>query len=242
MTAKGYTSVSLVEGEVLFNITASSTPNTSQVTVFIKEAEGEIDELTNSSYTPITVTDEVVPYTDNEALYYGGNLYGGIRYDSSLSTKSCLYLTYNNRAVRPILSISSLAKNNANNTSADSWSALNLQAGSGGDFILDKQNGMIIFLKDPPIFGTLRALKWSGTYGYSTIPVTVNQLATKMVAKRVLLAKAMKSQMSGQDDISLESISITKGITRTVVFLKYLDEEILRLKSELMDTFKTEIV
>jgi hypothetical protein len=244
MTAKGYTTETLVEGELLYSITESSNPTSSQVANFIEEVEAEIDELTETSFTEVTITDEIIPFTERNAFMYS-NLagFGGIRTDYIFPDKQAIFLTASNVKRRPITSITSLYRNLSGSTlDADSWEQLTEQTGSGGDFILDKQTGLIVFINNKPPFGHHRAIKCTFKYGYSSIPSIVKTLATKMVAKRVLIAKVMKSQMSSVDDISLESISINKGVNKSISLMKQLQFDIDTYRQKVVGDFKVDIV
>lgn len=241
---KGYTSEILVEGELLTSITSSTSPNSSQLSTWIEEVESEIDELTETSYTEVTVTDEIMPYDDSNGWISDTKIYPTGRSDAMSENRCSMFFTYNGIKVKPILSVISLYRNTqSDDSNTDGWELLTEQTGSGGDFIVNKPTGMLTFIRNKPNWGSKRALKSTFKYGGTAfINPLVRTLATKMVARRVLNAKVMKSQMSSIDDISLESITIQKGANKTVTLMKYLDQDIENIKNKLVGTLKVDIV
>jgi len=243
MAAKGYTTETLVEAEILTDIDATTSPTTAQVAQWIEEAEAEIDELTQTSFTTTTVTDEIIPFDERTALSLSS-----IRSDFKIRRdvtfdydKDSFFLTENGYRRSPITSITSLSTNSASDADTDSFTARTEQAGSGGDFIW-YENGLITWIKNKPVFGNRRAMKTTFVYGHTSIPNNVKKLATKMVALRVIKAKANRSQISSIDPISLEGISIGKGITQTTIYIQQLEKEIKELIEEVVGTFRTELV
>jgi len=220
--AKGYTTELLIEAETLFDISVSSEPTTSQVAQWIEEVEDEIDSITGTSFTSVIVTDAIIPFT-HETAFNGSNnsyWYGRNRQDMPRELTNSFFLqdTAGGRQRRPIVSITSLSRNSSSSygTEADDWTALTENTGSGGDYNIDNETGRVTILQCVPILGHPRGIKTTYNYGYSTIPEKVKTLATKMVAKRLLEAKATNSQVSSIDSISLEGISISKNISQTV--------------------------
>jgi len=246
MVAKGYTTEELVEAELGNDITISTTPTTAQVAMWIEEAEAEIDERTQSSFTSASVTDAIVPYDEHSTFRSSFTNYGySLRTDHNWTgTTDFVYLyDENGKKIAPILTITSLYRNKAgSNTQSDDWELLTENTGSGGDFFLDKLTGAITFTQNKPTFGLNRGIKWSGTYGHSTVPKDVQKLATKLVARRVLQMKAKSSQFSSIDSISLESISISKNISQTVMFIQSLESEIEVLFDRIIGAFASDLV
>jgi|TARA_Y100000310_G_scaffold339517_1_gene432425 hypothetical protein len=243
MVAKGYTTEALVEAEILTGITTTSNPTTAEVAQWIEEAEAEVDELTQTSFTTTTVTNEVIPYDERTALSLSTVRSDyKVRRDTTFDyDRDSFFLTEDGFRRSPITSITSLSRNTASDGETDSFTALTEQTGSGGDFIW-KKNGLVTFVKVKPNFGNRRGIKTTYTYGHTSIPNIVKTLTTKMVAKRVIQAKANRSQISSIDPISLEGISLGKGITQTSIYLQQLEREIRDLMEEVVGTFRTELV
>lgn len=237
--AKGYTTESLVEAEVLFGITSSTSPNSTQVAQWIEEAEERIDGWTNTSFTSTAVTNEICPF-DTSSAFKGSHYQqaGSLRTDTRSSiTFDTSFLTVNGNPIRPILTISSLYVNKSSPSQADDWTLLTEQTGSGGSFIVDYQTGHLTFLTDKPFYPTVRGIKWTGTYGYSSIPYKIQELATKMVAIRVLGARIKRSAVKAPNSVTMESISIQVQTSQMVTLMKFLQGEVESLKEDLINKY-----
>lgn len=249
MAAKGYTTEVLVEGEILQSIDTTTSPTTTQVAQWIEEAEAEIDEMTESSFTSVTTTDSIIPFTDETTFvvpttnFFSGN----VRSDRALDSFHNSFFLQDTCGVqrRPIVSITNLCSNQSSSkgTAADSFTALTQQTGSGGDFIVDCRTGRVTLFDCKPQYGHPRGIKTTFVYGYSsTVPTLIKTLATKMVARRVIKAKIDSSNFTQVDNVSLETLSVTKNTQQMVVYLKSLDDEIKELKKEVIGNFKIETV
>jgi len=245
MAAKGYTSEALVEAEVLTDIDTTTKPTTTQVATWIEEAESLIDERTGTSFTAGTVTDAVLPFdvhnTHRSSIFNFGY---SVRADRGRFTLiDSVYLTdENQKRVRPIISISSLSRNEASgNTASDDWDSLTENTGSSGDYIVDKQSGLVSFHQNAPTLGLTRGIKWSGNFGFASIPAKVKTLATKLVARRVIQAKIKWSHTSSPDSFTLEGFSNRKNTGQLVNYLKELDREIEELFKEITGAFSSDI-
>lgn len=240
-----YTTEALVEAEIGNSITGSTTPTSTQLTTWIDEAENLIDERIGTSFTSGTVTNAIIPFTEHTS-YKSSQIIAaeGLRVDSQrLSTYDSVFLLNERfQRVKPIISISSLQINTAgSNIVADVWESMSQNSGSAGDFILDSEAGLVTFYQDKPTFGLQRGVRWSGNFGYTSTPLRVQMLATKLVARRILQMKAKASQFSSIDSISLESISINKRIGDTVTYLHELDRETEDLFREIAGDFSADI-
>ena len=249
MAAKGYTTEVLIEAEILQDITVSTKPTTAQVAQWIEEAEAEIDEMTESSFTSVTTTDSIIPFTEETAFivptsnYFGGD----IRSDTTRNSRENAFFLQDTCGIqrRPIVSITNLCTNSSSScgTSADSFTALTEQTGSGGSFIVDCRTGRVTLLSCRPAYGHPRGIKTTFVYGYSTtVPTLIKTLATKMVARRVIKSKIDSSNFLQVDNVSLETLSVTKNTQQMVVYLSSLDKEITELKKEVIGNFKIETV
>lgn len=213
-----YTTEAKVEAELQTDITSTSTPNSTQVATFITEAEALIDRRTGTTFGTAAFSDEILNLNEDNtftsSLITQGNGYSRNDYwFGGVGSKDTFYLPY-----WPIVSLSDLSTNSAGATEADSWTTRTEQTGSGGDFTLNYSTGKIKFLQNYPRYGD-RSVKASGVYGFSSVPDVVSELATKLVAHRILEGKAKKSQATSVDSIQLEGISIRKNIGQTSQFL-----------------------
>jgi hypothetical protein len=244
-TSKGYTNESLIEAELGTSITSSTTPNSTQLNQWIKEAEAQIEGKLGQMFGSTTATNFVQSYDEHTSLKEDlSPVYSSMGHDySGLNLNTSTFLVDNNGLrIYPIISITSLYRNVAGDTEADSWELLTENTGSSGDFILDKLNGKIIFINKLPIRGKKRAIKWSGTYGSSSVPVEIQMLATKIVAQRAMQVKIKKGMMSNTDSYSLEGFSRKKELSQNVSYLQELDRELDRIWEDISGTFQSEIV
>jgi hypothetical protein len=220
-----YTTEEKVEAELLTSFTGTTSPTTAQIAVFITEAQELIDRRTGTTFGTAAITNEVLDLNEDNTFSYsqGVNNTRNARYDGMFSLgggKDMFYLPY-----QPIVSITSVETNNAGETETDDWQSRTENTGSGGDYRLFSDEGAIVFLKNFPRFGH-RSIRVNGVYGFSTVPGVVSELATKLVAERILSAKAKKSQTTSVDSISLEGISIRKNIGQTSQYLASIKRDI----------------
>lgn len=242
-----YTTEALVEAEILQDIDTTTKPTTAQVATWITEAQAEIDELAGTKFEARTVTSAIIPFnkdtafTDDSHLYW----YNLFRQVPLGYTYNAIFLQDTNGAQqrRPITCICCLDINNSavNGTQADSFVALTQNTGSGGHYIADFETGKVVFLCCVPLYGHPRAIRTTFIYGYASVPAVVQMLATKLVARRVIGAKAKTSQFASVDSISLDGVSISKNIGSTTIYLKNLDDEIKSLKQDLIGTYRVDV-
>lgn len=245
--AKGYTTEALVEAESGVDITSSSTPTSTELSTWIEEVEKDIDELTETTFkTATTVTDEVFSL-DRYNLFRSPQslalLKSEGRRDSvfGASFPDMFFLRVDGVIRKPV-TVSALAIQKGSDPDSDDWDALTENTGSSGNYNLDTDQALVILLDKIPR-ERLRGVKWSGTYGYSTLPVSVQQLATKMVAKRVLMSNILKAQTQSPDSYSIGNFSRSKGgLGNMVTLLKYLDEDIEKLRGRIVKGFVSEVV
>jgi hypothetical protein len=247
-----YTTVGCIGVELQQTFDASSTPTCTTVANWITEAEAEIEELSGTKFGTgsdgCTVTAAIIPFTSDTAFSDNNNRYWGLVAGQNLtgSIPNAVFLqdVSGGPQRRPIVSITSLGVNGSSSfgNAADSFTALTENTGSGGSYFLDKETGKIVFTSCGPIYGHPRAICTTYKYGYSAIPATVQQLSTKMVARRILATKANLSQFSSIDSFSLDGLSISKNITQSVNYMQSLDLDIKRLQNEVVGAFKVDVV
>lgn len=225
-----------LDGKTTNDITATRVRNA------IIRSEGYIDMKTKTSFKSNTITDEFYDTNDEtmwsspESRLYLFNSGNGLsRSDNALSGAIDRIQLKN----KPVISITSLSKNTAGTTETDTFTTLTEQSGSGGDFILtDAASGIIDFINNKPAFGKKRAFKVSYTWGLDRDSTdrddiakkeTVRELCILLSVRTILTSKASSSQFSSVDDISLESISISKGVGQSVTYMDQLKERIEEL-------------
>jgi len=74
------------------------------------------------------------------------------------------------------------------------------------------------------------------------VPVFIQKLATKKVARRIIASKLNKTDFSSPDSITIDTLSVIKNTAQMVAKLKSLDEEIRELEERIIGTFITEVV
>jgi len=203
-------------------------------------AEAEIDARTGTSFRTNTITDEVYDI-NTENLYISPNrAIGGsylARSDAGVSSGLRTQLRH-----RPLISVTSLSTNGASEVAADDWTARTEHTGTvAGDFNVYKHKGIIEWLQNTPAFKR-RAFKITYTWGIdrdTTDPEEkrklelVRQLAILIAVRQILMSKGHDSQFEDIDNISLDGISVSGGITDRVVYQKNIRDRIEELFKEL---------
>ena len=222
-----YTTSALVSAYLGKTFTTSTTPSSDQIDMWITEVEKQIDEEIGTSYKINNIIEfydfnQYTSYISPEGLAIAGALgrrdyLPGVLSHDQFVTKR-----------RPIITINSLKINEADSTSADVFTVITEQTGSGGNFIIEKNTGVITFLNKFPRYGK-RSIKIDYDWGRSLVPKHVQKLATLLTAKQVLSSVLSASQTETVDNINIGDISISKGITQSVTFRESLDREIQTL-------------
>lgn len=202
---KGYTTHDKVGEFLQETIDGSSTPSETTVDEWIEWAEDEIDKITGFSFTSQTKTDLIMPGNGNREFWVP-------------------------REYTPIISMTSLSVNT--NTDFDiSWSA---KVENTDYFVVDESMGHLKFAPNVTGFGDkLKQIKLTFTYGYATIPYIVEELATKIVAKKFIQSKVSNTASGGNESIRVGPISINDGSKESVAFVQNLNEDINDLKGRL---------
>lgn len=208
-----------------------------RVRKIILRSEAMIDERTNTKFSSTTATneehdlDQYTSWKSPEQLRgYSTDLLVGNRNDfmnTSFNDRIKLNKT-------PIISVTTLQKNTGERAGTDSWTTLTEQTGSGGDFIVDDDTGIVTFIDNIPALGT-RRVRVTYNYGYATVPKVVEDLCILLSVKKVLLSKTHGSQFDSTDSIALEGISISKGISGSVSYMTSLNEQINLLWNQVGD-------
>jgi len=209
----------------------------------ILRSEAFIDLKTKTSFKSNTVTDEFYD-TSDETMWLSPESKIGFgadynsRADSGVSGKFDTFHVKNT----PVISITSLSKNTGSATGADSFTSLTQQSGSGGDYILNPDKTTITFVDNAPYFGKKRSFKMTYTWGLNRSSTDrndiakrecVRELAILLTVKQILGQKGNRSQFDSQDNISLESITITTSVTQLRSYLENITSRINELFGEL---------
>lgn len=137
----------------------------------------------------------------------------------------------------PLLAVTSFEYNTASLGETETW----VSKTEGTHFIKYPQYSELLLVssKFAPNEGN-RNIKVTYTAGYSTVPLKVQALATKMVAHRVLSSLISNNINEGNDggSISVGSISIVEPASYGVNSYKQLKQDIADLSEEITSGFK----
>ena len=211
----------------------------------VLRAEAFIDLKTKTSFKSNTVIDEFYDANDENMwvsperrMGLGASTLGLARADTALSGNLDSIHLRN----KPILTVTSFSRNVAGASEADSFGTLTEQTGSGGDFIVEKDKGILVFVNNKPYFGKKRSFKITYTWGLDRSATDnesvrkrelVRELCILLTVRQILTSKGSSSQFSSQDSISLEGIAITKNISQTTTYLQWQKDRIDELFGEL---------
>jgi len=197
----------------------------------ILRAESEIDERSGTKFASTTVTQEIYDF-DQYTSYKSAEQLRSYSTDILIGSRNDSWNTYFNDKIvmnqRPILSITTMQKNIAGPGDTDNWETLTEQTGTGGDFTIYKDIGVLKFIKNAPPIGA-RKLRATYAYGYSSVPKIVEKLAILISVKSILQSTSNSSMFDSPDNISLEGISISKGTGGSVTYMNNMNNEINQL-------------
>lgn len=216
--AATYCSVADVEAYLGETLTTSSTPTIAQVTDFIERAEKEIDDLVGTSYTTQTATNELHDFDQWSVFVKEPQLAQVGRFDNwNIPIKNVFKV--NNG---PIISVTSIYVNQGTTQTPD-WKLLT----EGTDFIVYKDEATIALIRSDALpVEDWQGIKLTYTYGHATVPLTIEKLCTLMAVKEALRVKQSSSSFQNMDDITIESISISKSTGQSVQLLRDIQSEI----------------
>jgi len=196
----------------------------------VQRAENEIERVTNRQFYESSAVTEYIDINEYTIWRSPEQLYlraGGQRHDrvNNLWWSDRIKLEK-----APVVTLTSVSKNDNSITEADDWTALTESDGTNtsADFRLDYDTGLIDFVGDWPRFGK-RSVKVVYTHGSSSVPKVVEALTIKLAVRDILFAKMSNSTFTSVDSISIEGISITKGQGAAVTYMGSLNAEIERL-------------
>ena len=195
-TPSDYTTEAKVEALTQVTISTTSVPSTGQVSVWIDEVSSEIVERGLSTHV---ATDQ---YLDIPLVGEGSGVY-----EPSYNVKSGI-LRFNEgegnivplrNIHHPIISITSLYKNDQSYTGAASWEELTEGPGASSHFLLlesDERGYALWFYDDQPLAGPKR-VKLTYTYGLAVPNNILARWATRKVAIDVLEARMGTNSVDG---------------------------------------------
>lgn len=197
--------------------------STDNIIKAVQRAEGLIDLRTDTSFKVNTVTQEIFALN---------------RYSTEVSPEMLdIHQPFPQRTDRwgytqnmvhlnntPVISITTLEKNTAGPSAADSWTELDQQSGSGGDYILmNSDTGRVDFVSNYPTLGE-RSLRLTYTWGHDPDSTdrrilarirVVQRLTILLAAKTVLSRKSSGSVFDSARDIKIGTIEIRGAGTST---------------------------
>ncbi len=213
--------------------------STARIISSIQRAEGIIDLKTNTSFKQITVTDEVhtvdrytietsPAFKDTISPPFLGrtDFWGG-------GVANRVEATYG-----PIVSITSLSRNTGGLNTADSWTVLTEQTGSGGDYFVASADARLIdFINNYPRFGD-RSWKLTYVYGYDrdstdrrviSLLNAVERLTILLAAKSIITTKTTGAMFDSTRDVKIGAIEIKAGAMSGGQYLRSIEPEITEL-------------
>lgn len=244
-----YTSVQDVFDEM--DAKTASDISTRRIVNSIQRAEGLIDIKSNTSFKQVTVTDEVHA-VDRYSI------------DVSPVFMDTISPPFNNRIdywrsgisnrvktnFGPLISITSLSINSAGFNSADSFTELTQQTGSGGSFFIsDADAREIDFVSDYPRLGD-RSWKITYVYGYDrdstdrrvqSLLFAVERLTILLAAKAIITTKTTGAMFDSTRDVKIGAIEIKAGAMSGGQYLRSIEPEITELWKQIGE-LRVEIV
>jgi hypothetical protein len=196
-----YTSEANIEAYMGEAFDATTTPSTTNITLFITWAQALIDKYTGTKFEATTVTDEIL---DSE----GGNRF--------------------KLPKRPIVSVTNFYIDNGGLGNTTDWDELSEGRTGDEDFVILEDEGVLYFHNNVPRWG-IQNIKTTYVYGYSTVPVDVAKLATLLVVREIVRGRIADNIYSSQDSISVGPISVSKAGSQSTSAVAELESEITDL-------------
>jgi len=195
-----YTTEANVEAYLGETFDGTTTPTSTDITLFISWADKLINDFTGTAFESTGVTDEI--------LDSGG-------------------LERFKLPKRPIISVTTFYVDKAGlgSSSSPDWEARTEGRTNSEDFVILKDEGVLYFHNDIPSTG-IQNIKTTYNYGYSSVPADVAKLATLLVVREILRARLADNLYSSQDTISVGPITISKVGTQASVGVNELEKEI----------------
>ena len=183
---------------------------------WIEEVEEQMDNELNTSFEPKTITDAYYDYAKERGNYQ--------------------FKLWK----RPIISVISFSLNEAKSNDDVSWKIMT--EGYGNDYLINLEDGIIYILNKDLGYDDLQNVKISFEYGYSSVPVLAERLATLLTAKIIIGSKIMGEDFSSQDSIRIAEISISKASTEVAETIEGIQTDIDRLFKMLRKGYEVDII
>jgi hypothetical protein len=169
-----YSSAPGISGSIVADYFYADIPD-SEMVQFINEAEKDLENMTGRSFNVQTTSDEYQDVGDEQKVFYTKNY--------------------------PVINLT--ASHNVNSV-VDSPSWTTSVEGLGNDYLMDTNDkliGKLEYIDNCPYEG-LKKLKLNYTYGYSTIPDDVKELATLLTLRKMINSAVYKAIFKGRDAFS----------------------------------------
>ena len=194
-----YTSEVQIEGLLQLTIDANSIPTTTQLNTFIEQVETEVVQRRLGSHTATDIYLDVGPGGSIPARYnwvYNART-GTLRIDLG---KGVVVPLINVNV--PVISITTLEKNDNSPDAAPSWDSLTEYDGSSAsDFMLlkggSKQLGYALYIYDNMPFDGPMRLKMTYTYGHNVDSIILGEYCMYGAAIKALQARWASNSPSG---------------------------------------------
>lgn len=201
----------------------TTTPTSTTIDEWILEASSEIDTITKTTFEAVTVTDEIISYnSDNSAISADKFDVTGAYGQSPTADK--IKLPYKN-----MLTLTSVEYNTAGKEQTPVWESKTI--GYGGDVILD--GDYIKLLKSTYPRQQPASIRFSGTYGDTSMPKFIQKLATRMVALEVMNSQINTEVSQGGGSLRVGDIEITESSNFTSAFINdtrtYVEDKLRQL-------------
>ena len=161
-----------------FDNSSTDVPTTSQIVKIIAGVEADIEVITSSKFD------------DNDGSYYSvSNEYHTVRENQKVFFTDKI----------PIVSVSAVGINNASDDTTESFEALSSTA-----YEIKEDIGMIRVLSDADIPEPgKRQIRFSYTYGRSSIPNDIKQLVMLMAARIMARTRVFGALITGRTDLNI---------------------------------------
>jgi len=229
-----YTSLGAVSAILRVDFTNTSIPTQTEVMSFIKNAEYDVVQRRLGSHT---ATDEYIDvggstnYSSQQEWAYNVRE-GSLNFDMGGGQIVVL-----NNIKTPVISITTLSKNDADPRSAPSWEALTQWNGTVADshYMLlkggDKSLGYALWVYDEEPLPGPKRLKMTYTYGRNVDNVILGEYCTYSAAIRVLMARMGSNEPDGLSMLEGGDLGsfVTRQYTERIAQYRY---EMLRIEAE----------
>jgi len=182
----------------------TSTPTSTMISTWIDEVSAEIDLSTQTSFTVNTTTDEYHDYNSDQN-----------------------YIILNNS---PLIAITTLAYNSQPLGVSATW--VSLTSGEANDYLTYLSQARIRIHSDNySIPSGYKNIKVTYTWGRSTVPKTIQKLATIMVCERILDQKMKQVRKKSPLDMTIGETTIRHSFASVKAQKEVFFEEVKRIYS-----------